>query len=498
MKIAYTLAAFILGISNLAAEITVDSIFGSGMVLQQGRVIPITGTVTDGPKSVTVQFAGQSVKAEIKGKLWRAKLQPMPASAEGQTMTITQGDTNSVTLDNVRVGEVWLASGQSNMLWRLNQTGDRNAITSANNPHLSFYHNEPQVHTSPSRYNDELKQRLKDGKMYVGSWAVSSPASAPRMSAVGFYFGRKLQEILGVPVGIIHSSLGGSEMMAWMPTKIASKKYRSCLTPKWLESKYMSAWVRGRASFNNSGDSKAPHPYQPTYLYKTGIQPWKNFPIAGVIWYQGESDAEIQDMQQNTALLQDLITGWRAEWKSPELPFLMVQLPRINDNTPLRAYWPEFRHVQAHVADKMQGVDYVVTTDLGSTNSDVHPPRKLEVGERMAHLAAAQVYGKDTPAYGPRVKDMEVADGKLVLSFDHATELKTTDSQPPRHFELAGKNGKYHPADATISGTQIILSSPKVPAPVTARYAWATYLTPNLVNEHNLPAAPFSPEKIGK
>lgn len=497
MKIPCTLLGLLVSISNLAAEITVDSIFDSGMVLQQGRVIPITGTVTGSTKPITVQFAGQSVQAEIKGKTWRAQLHPLPANAEGQTLSITQGD-DTITLDNIKIGEVWLASGQSNMLWRLNQTGDRNAIATADIPHLSYYHNEPQIHTAPRAYTDAEKQKLRDGQMYEGKWHTSSPASAPRMSAVGFYFGRKLQETLGVPVGIIHSSLGGSEMMAWMPTKTASKKYRACLTPKWLESKYMSTWVRGRAAFNNKGDTKAPHPYQPTYLYKTGIEPWVDFPIAGVIWYQGESDAEIQDMQQNAALLSDLITGWRAEFKNPALPFLMVQLPRINDKTPLRAYWPEFRHVQAHVAEQLRDVDYIVTTDLGSTNSDVHPPRKLEVGERLAHLAAQKVYGKDTPAYGPRVKDIKPQGDTLVLNFEHANELSTTDGQPPRHFEIAGNNGKYFPAEATIQGNSIILSSPQVAAPKFARYAWATYLTPNLVNEHKLPAAPFSNEKITK
>lgn len=496
MKIGYSLAVLFLGVGSLTAEITVDHIYHSDMVLQQGRTIPITGTMTGSSKPVTVEFAGQKIKAEIKGKKWCAKLQPMAASSEGRSMTISQAD-DQISLSNIRIGEVWLASGQSNMLWRLNQTGDRQAIESANIPNLSFYHNEPQIHTSPRVYTDAEKQKLLDGQMYVGSWSASSPGSVPRMSAVGFYFGRKLQEILGVPVGIIHSSLGGSEMMAWMPTETTRKKYRSCLTPKWLDSKYMSAWVRGRASFNNKGDKKAPHPYQPTYLYKTGIEPWVRFPIAGVIWYQGESDAEIQDMSQNRALLCDLIQGWRSEFNSPQLPFLMVQLPRINDSSSLRAYWPEFRHVQDAVSRQLKGVDYVVTTDLGSTNSDVHPPRKVEVGERLANLAALSVYGKDTPAHGPVVCNITPQeDGSLRLAFDHAAQLSTTDGQAPRHFEVAGKNGKFFPAQATIEQNTIVLSSPQVPHPVSARYAWATFLTPNLVNEHALPAAPFSPQKI--
>ncbi len=494
MKIKHFLSLLLLSVGTLAAEVTVDPIFASDMVLQQGKIIPVTGKVTGNTTdSISVSFAGQHVTASITGDSWRAELQPLAASAEGRTLTVTQGE-QTIALNNILVGEVWLASGQSNMLWRLNQTGDRKAMAEADIPNLRYFHNEPQIHTSPRHYTDAEKQKLVDGKMFVGSWAASTPQTCPRMSAVGFYFGRKLQETLGVPVGIIHSSLGGSEMMAWMPTRTTQEKYSDCLTPQWLESKYMSAWVRGRAKFNNKGDITAPHPYQPTYLYKTGIEPWVNFPIAGVIWYQGESDAEIQDQEQNTKLLTDLIQGWRAEFANPALPFLMVQLPRIKDNSPLRAYWPEFRQVQHNVAKALPGVDYIVTTDLGSNNSDVHPPRKLEVGERLAHLAAATVYAqKDDPALSPVISEVRYHGKTAFVRFANAKELSTTDGKPARHFELAGKDGKFYPATVTIHGNKLKLTAPEVKQAAGVRYAWATYLEPNLVNENKLPAAPYAP-----
>lgn len=475
---------------GMANALELDACYGDHMVLQRGCPVIISGTA-DSSKPIKVQFGEQSVSAKVKGKKWRARLAPMEASAEGRPLTVTQGD-KSVELQNVVVGEVWIASGQSNMLWRVNQTpGNPQTIANANNDKLRFFHSEPQVHTNNAVYSEELLTRLKENRMYEGQWAVCSSSSVPRMSAVGYYFGQKLQEHLGVPVGIIHCALGGSEMLAWVPEKVVRKKYRACLGDGWLESKYISAWVRGRARKNMGVDPKSPHPYKPAYLFESGLSGWTNYPVAGVIWYQGESDAELQDMKQNTQLLTDLINSWRDAFKSPKLPFLMVQLPRINDSTALRRYWPEFRTVQANVAAEMPGVECMATVDLGSVNSDVHPPRKVEVGERLAALAAAKVYGKDVPYSGPAMKKCEASGKEIKVSFEHAAGLRTTDGQAPRHFEIAGSNGQFFPAEARLEGDAVILSSDKVSSPRCVRYAWATYLTPNLVNDAGLPAVPF-------
>ncbi|MBR5878485.1 MAG: hypothetical protein IKY91_02955, partial [Akkermansia sp.] len=316
----------------LYAAVELDPIYGDGMVLQQGREIEVRGTTDKPSEPVTVSFNGQTVKATTKGKNWRAVLQPMEANATGQELRVEQkGD--SACVQNVVVGEVWIASGQSNMLWRLNQTpGNPATIAQSVNSDFRFYHSEPQVHTSPPRYNEDLLKRVREKRMYEGKWAVSAPATTPRMSAVGYYFGQHLQKQLGVPVGVIHVALGGSNMLAWIPRDVVKKEYPGCQGGDWVKSKYASEWVRGRAQQNvGPGGDFSLHPYAPSYLYETGLEKWEGFPVAGAIWYQGESDAEILDNKQNKKLLKNLITSWRRKLDNEQLPFLQVQLPRIND-----------------------------------------------------------------------------------------------------------------------------------------------------------------------
>lgn len=494
MKTLFLTALAACAVTIAQADIKVDKIYADHMVLQQGKQVPISGTY-DGKGKITVTFNGQTVKAQTKNGKWRAVLAPMQVNAVGQPLTITQGD-DTLVLDDVLVGEVWIASGQSNMLWRLNQTGDRNSLQEADTPLFRFYHSEPQVHTAARAYDTKLQRILKNKEMYVGGWSCNTAQTRPRMSAVGYYFGRELQKHLGdTPVAVIHASLGGSEMMAWMPPSVLKKKYKDCLTEKWLESKYMSDWVRGRARQNIGKDLNAPHPYKPAYLFETGIEPWVDFPVAGVIWYQGESDAEIQSIEQNTELLTDLINGWRREFNDKKLPFLMIELPRINDKSKLRAYWPEFRLVQRIVATTLPNVQSVTTIDLGSTNSDVHPPRKLEVGTRLAAVAAATVYSKDVPYSGPVVDSVTPKGNSLVLTFKFAKGLHTTNGEAPQGFEVSSDNKKYYPAMAAIDGETIILTSDQVKRPKYARYGWYTFMEPNLVNEAKLPTTPYSCNK---
>lgn len=479
----------------LRAEVIPDGVFGSHMVLQQGREIPVFGT-TDSPKTaITVSFGDKKVKAQVRGKKWKAVLPAMPADAEGKELKVIQGD-HSVTYEDVVVGEVWLASGQSNMLFRLNQSyGSAAAINAAENPNLRFYHSEPQVHTNAASYSAAEKQTLNKGEMYQGNWSVSSPATSPRMSAVGYYFGQELQKKLEVPVGIIHASLGGSQVTAWIPEAFMAKdsSYSSCMGKNWLESPIISGWVRGRAKCNIGNDKEMPHPYKPGYLYKTGIEKWTSFPVAGVIWYQGESDAELPDIAQNKKQIKDLIASWRAAFSSPKMPFIMVQLPRINaPKDPIRIYWPEFRHAQSLAASEMPMVYCVSTIDLGSTNSDVHPPRKQEVGNRLAHVAATEIYGKDVPCWGPSLKAAKTKGAEVTIRWNNAKGLKTTDGKSPVGFEVATAKGDFYPAEARIEGETVVLRSADVSRPARVRYAWKVFLEPNLVNDADLPAIPFT------
>lgn len=479
----------------LHAELTVAPIYQSHMVLQQGAEVPVCGSATE-PGPVTVSFGDQQVTAEVKDMKWQVVLAPMAANSEGRALTITQGQEKLV-LEDVLVGEVWVASGQSNMLFRLNETPDKAALNHPEIPAFRYYHTEPQILPSNRPYTPEQIKRLEDRGMYRGAWAVSGGAgSTPRMSAVGWYFGRKLQAALGVPVGVIHVSLGGSEMAAWLPYSVLKAKYEECLTPSWMESKYVPAWARSRGLWNLGKGASAPHPFKPGYLFETGVTPWLRFPVAGVIWYQGETDAEEKDQEVNRALLTDLINGWREEFRRPELPFLMVQLPRINTKAVLRAYWPEFREVQKRVAEALPQVYFTTTIDLGSLNDDVHPKRKLEVGERLADLAAARVYGKEVPYSGPAYRASSSEGGQVSVSFAHAEGLKTTDGQAPVGFELSADGVKYYPATAELQGAAVRLSCAEVQNPQYVRYAWATFLSPNLVNAAGLPTVPFA-EPVG-
>ena len=482
----------LLGALPVCAAVEFDAVYGDGMVLQRGREVVVRGSTDKPGEPVTVQFDGQKVKAEVKGKRWKAVLQPMEASNQGKPLVVSQKGATA-TVQNVVVGEVWIASGQSNMLWRLNQTpGNQQTIAQSANPDFRFYHSEPQVHTSPPRYTPELLERVKEKRMYEGRWAVSSPASTPRLSAVAYYFGQALQKQLEVPVGIIHASLGGSNMLAWIPRDVVKKEYPGCQGSAWVKSKYASEWVRGRAQQNvGPGGDFALHPYAPSYLYETGIEPWEGFPVAGVIWYQGESDAEILDNDQNKKLLKDLIASWRERLGRKNLPFLQVQLPRINDKSKLRAYWPEFRQVQAEVAAELPGVECVVTMDLGSTNSDVHPPRKVEVGERLAATALKTVYDQHVAASGPIIQGFMKKGSKAQVFLAYANGLKTTDGAAPVGFEIAGADKKFVPAEAEIKGQTIMLSAKGVESPRYIRYGWAVFMNPNLVNAAGLPTAPY-------
>ena len=494
------IVAMLLGTATCWAAVSFDHTFGDHMVLQQGQPIPVRGEAT-GSGDVTLTFGDATIKAKKNGKHWEAQLPPLNATATGENMIVRQGN-DTAEIQDVVVGEVWFASGQSNMLRRMDEMADKGtAIPASGNKNIRFFHAEPQVHTNNASYGAKEKETLNSGAMYVGKWAVSAPETTPRMSAVAWYFAQELQKQLDVPVGIVHASLGGSEMMAWIPESVLKKKYSDCMSAKWLDSKYMSEWVRGRARKNIGSDLSMPHPYKPGYLFKTGVEDWLNFPVKGVIWYQGESDAEIQDMKQNYGLLASLIGGWRAEFKKPDMPWIQVQLPRINDKTPLRAYWPEFREVQQQSQENIPGVYTVTTVDLGSTNSDVHPARKTEVGQRLAYVAAAKVYGKDVEYSGPQVASVKSAGGSLKVTFKHAKGLATTNGAAPTGFEVAGSDGKFQDATATIKGETVELTAPGVKRPQRARYGWKVFFEPNLVNGAKLPAVPYSgiaPKKAKK
>ncbi|MEG1507566.1 MAG: sialate O-acetylesterase [Akkermansia sp.] len=490
--------------SHLEAAITFDRVFGSHMVIPQNKPIVFSGTAE--PKiPVQIKWQGKIVTTTPTAQgTWVASFPPQKAKSTPSSVTATQkGETN--TLDDILIGEVWLASGQSNMLWRLNQTpSGRQEIPASNNSQLRIFHNNPQVHTNGTAYTDRDFEQLTPTAFYQGEWQISSPKSSAPCSAVAYYFAKNLQQKLGIPVGIIHSSLGGSEMAAWLPSSEikANPAFQSLRGNQWLESKYISSWVRGRAKQNISSRLKSgepQHPYKPAFLYDAGIEWITQLPISGIIWYQGESDAESNNQEQNMTLMSRLIQTWQTAFHQKQLPFVMVQLPRINDNSPLRAFWPEFREMQRNAAATLPGAYCVNNIDLGSTNSNVHPPEKIELSQRIANLVLNKIYHQNTPSEGASLKKWIIKGNKMLIALNNAQGLKTTDNQAPTSFEIAGADKQFKPATASISPQgHIILSSPEVSSPQHARYAWASFVSPNLVNKDNLPTMPFCTSTANK
>ena len=480
--------------SLLDAEVTLDPIYADHMVLQQGKPVIVAGTTTRVDRDITVIFNGKRAKAFIHKNRWQAELPPMQASARPHDLTVEQG-ADRAKITDVLVGEVWIASGQSNMLFRVDETDNaKEILAAANNPLLRVRHSEPRPYMGKKPFPESELKLLEEDRMFEGQWAVSSSKTISRASAVGYLFASRLQKALGVPVGIIDAALGGSEMICWVPEQKLRQEYGEVLDGTWRLSPYITPWHKECVEGNLGEQHLAnAHPFQPGYLFRTGVAPWLKMNVAGVIWYQGEADAEIPDAAQSEKLLTELIKGWRDVSASPKenLPFIMVQLPRIKDNSQLRAFWPEFRELQAKVANTLPGVACVCTIDLGTTNANVHPPYKDQVAERLSNRALADVYGKNVPSRGPEFQKARVDEEDVYITFAHADGLHAADGKPVRGFELAGRDGQFEPATAVIKGKTVKLTADYVDEPVEVRYNWAVFAEPNLVNRHNLPAMPF-------
>ena len=235
-------------------------------------------------------------------------------------------------------------------------------------------------------YDAATLARLNDRDHFRGTWEQAHEQSASAFSAIAWWTGKMIHERDGVPVGLVENAIGGSGTEAWLPRNAltSQRAYSGLLETKWLTSPQTSPWARGRAKQNLGKHPAANHPFQPGFLFESGVRPWCGFPFDSVLWYQGETNAEIADDAWNRRLITDLVTGWRKEFGQKKLPFYLIQLPRIGGNEPIRQHWPEYRKIQADVARKLPDVQLIVTQDLGWDSPDVHPPDKLPVARRLA------------------------------------------------------------------------------------------------------------------
>ena len=350
----------------LILAVTLAPVLTDNMVLQRDMPVPVWGTANPA-EEVRVEFAGQSksTKADAAGK-WLVKLDPMPASAEPRTLAV-----NHAPLTNVVVGDVWIAAGQSNMEWPLakdSRAKEELPVAQDTGFRLCNWSFAGQYYFAKPFGKDVLEQ-LTPKKFYRGNWQPCTPASAKPFSAVAYYFGKELRKAEKIPVGIINLAVGGRPAEAWI---------RRETLPADLP---LDPWCLKRMK-ENLGENKARHPFEPGFLWDAGIARLVPMAMRGVIWYQGESNAERDwRVKQHEMLFTTLVTDWRKQF-AQEFLFLFVQLPQMD-----RPNWPAFREQQARLAKAIPNVKMAVTIDLPVDPKNVHPPDKQPVGQRLARLA---------------------------------------------------------------------------------------------------------------
>lgn len=480
-------------------------IYGDHMVLQRGKELYFHGSANAGQR-LTVKFAGKTA-ATVAGKngQWEVRMPPMKAG--GPYQLEIKGEKTLVFKD-VMVGEVWIAAGQSNMELPLKICwGGEKEIARSDNSNLRVLDRQRTMRKGNVSFSEDELACCSPERFYKGEWEISSPESVTGFSGVAWFFAKQLQQELGVPVGIVQIAVGGAPCEAFIsepalrgnPLLLPEVADNGC----WLDNPAIPEWPRGRARvqlknwIEHPGGPMPGHPFEPSFLYRAAIAPLGQFPVRGVIWYQGESNATATDGMKAMpkdwvrAGLETLISDWRDQFQQGDLPFYFVQLPNYEKHN-----WMVFREMQLEVSKEVPNTGMAVTIDVGDPNN-VHPKNKRPVGERLAKLALAKTYGRDVACSGPAYRTFSVEGNQLRVFFDFAEGLQPACGENVLGFEIAGKDGVFHPAQARVEGDSVLLHSADVSKPVAVRYGWAPNPECNLVNSEKLPASPFrsDPEK---
>ncbi|MFG0262112.1 MAG: sialate O-acetylesterase [Novipirellula sp. JB048] len=506
MKRHLALAILVLLSTRLisAAEHQLASVFSDHMVLQREQSVPVWGVANAG-ESITVKFANQtkSTTADPSGK-WRVELDSMQANAEPQTLSVESAKAgHRIELTDLLVGEVWLASGQSNMAWTMQMKPDSKAdIPNSNHPHLRLFAIPRTTALTP-------QQDVQ------ANWTRSSPETSANFSAIGYYFGLRLHQELGVPVGIIQSAWGGTRIEPWTSVQgfaavpaLQSEADRIDAqtpgTPAYRQAQQahlqqVQQWTETLHSALQQNQAAPPLPPQPatlarnhrtpTTLYNAMIHPLVPMAIRGAIWYQGESNhAEgLSYVDKKKALL----ASWRGAFEQPDLPFHFVQIAPYQYGQEDPEILPRFWAAQRECMN-IPHTGMAVITDIAELK-DIHPQHKKEVARRLSLWALADTYGRtEIDPSGPLYESHRVEDGAIRVTFRHADSgLASRDGEPLSDFEIAGIEGNFHPATATIDGNQIVARSANVPEPKQLRFGWHKLAMPNLMDKEGLPASSF-------
>lgn len=463
-----------------------SSVFASHMVLQRNTPIQFFGVANAGGK-VTVTFNGKikTTVADEDGN-WQAIFDALPAG--GPFRASFQCGGKKIFLDDILIGEVWLCSGQSNMYFQLKQDAQEKneMLPSEKNIALRFLKMNLIAETDNEPWDSSILNKVNQLKYFSGTWHRCDSINAKEFSAVAYYFGAQLQRELGVPIGLIEVAVGGSPAESWIDryTMEHDNLLVNELT-KWRTTDFLMPWVRERADTNlkMASNKLQRHPYQPCYNFDAGISHFTGFPIAGVIWYQGESNAHNAVLYDH--LFPVLVNSWRKQW-GYDFPFYYVQLSSIN-----RPSWTYFRYMQSKLTLNVPNSGMAVSSDVGNP-TNVHPTNKKPVGERLARLALHYAYQKThiVPS-GPVPLKAVTSGNNIVVSFNFEKGLRTGDGKPIRGFKLMDEQGNLVNVKATIKNEQVVISLGSLKGIVEVRYGWEPFTDANLVNGVGMPASTF-------
>lgn len=447
-------------------------ILSDGMVLQQSSKVNIWGKAERGKKVEVKPCWSETavrVTADDAGN-WLAVIETPEASFTPRTITISDGE--EIVLRDILIGEVWLASGQSNMEMPLN--GFRNNPIMDANGTIALSGQYPAIRfvTIPKKQSFEPMESVE------GRWQVCNAANSPGFSATAFFFAETLHRSLNVPVGIIVSAWGGSRVEAWINKEILATYPDVDLNPETVN------------KLNSSG--------RPLLMYNAMIHPLQNYVVKGFIWYQGESNVGAYKVYPER--LHNMVELWRSQWKNPELPFLYVEIaPYIygNANDAGAAF---LREAQFKAQKIIPHSGMISTNDLVEPYElrNIHPRNKTDVGKRLAFMALNKTYGYNrVAAHGPEYNSMEIRDGKAIISFDYAQEgFNRTDGI--EGFEIAGEDGLFQPAQAVVRDGKVEVSHEGVNQPVAVRYCFRNFQIGNLAGTRELPVVPFRTDSFEK
>lgn len=475
------------------AALSLPATYGDGMVLRRFRPIQFHGTAAAG-ETVSVTFLGatHSTYADANGR-WCVPIPAQPAG--GPYELVINSATERRVIKDVWIGEVWLCSGQSNMQLPVASTAsakeDLAAAGTLSRVHI--YNVQPRYIPYAVEWTTARLDSLKRGLYFrPAHWERSSRAAVKGFSSIAFNFARELADSLGCHVGVICNAVDGSGCECWIDSATLAREFPEILTD-WTNNEFVMGWSRRRAKLNCRRQPAAVqhHPYAPAYLFTAGMQPLEGTDLSGVLWYQGESNADLPDVHHRLFAL--LEQSWRAFFKNDSLPFYTAQLSSYEP----RPSWPRFRDAQRRLADSLSHTHLIVTHDLGE-RKNIHPRRKREVAHRFVLSALHHTYDRRAlcPS-GPAYAGFTVEGSRLRLTFRYADGLRPATGNAITGFELAGSDGTFHAARATVvvstthDGCDLLVESKAVPRPTAVRYAYQPFAIANLVNAAGLPASTF-------